>query len=305
MNSSSSLCSSASLSSSPFLSFPLFNTSQQQQNQWKEFTRLLSNQLYSRGFDLVKAFPAQRYNAKILSNISPLPTYKRNSTLAFVIANTKHLWSYFLRNLYNQSQMHHNPWNNNPLDLYTKQSVAESVNEVLGIIDQRDVKCDIRHAFEMEKSRFVAFQLLAHESGLAYYNRTCGLNVHEIAGPWIGLRSVVTLDLEGPSISDTTIPLENPYPEGDSLLKAKLFSILHQKNFTSSNKEKEKSTANGISRDWYQWVELRDLASGFMTEEAQIKWRYSEEQLEYHYTKNLSRLQEVVNMSKNDDKTHS
>ncbi|CAG8714022.1 3840_t:CDS:2 [Ambispora leptoticha] len=292
MNSPSS-CSFTSLSSNLSSYFPIFNTSQPQQIQWKEFTRLFSNRLYSRGFDLVKAFPAQRYNAKILSNISPLPSYKRNSTLAIVIANTKHLWPYFLQNLYEQSRMHIK-WDKNPLDFYTKHSVTESVNEVLSIIGRNDVKFDIRHTFDMEKSRFVAFQLLAHEAGLAYYNRSCCLNIHEIAGPWIGLRSVVTFDIEGPSISDTNIPLENPYPEGDSLLKAKLFTILHPKHYTSSSKERKKLTANDISRDWYQWVELRDLASGFMSEEARIKWRYSDDQIEYHYTKNLSKLQEIL-----------
>ncbi|CAG8757986.1 33931_t:CDS:2, partial [Racocetra persica] len=317
-----------------------------QQFQWEEITKKFSEILYPLGFDLVKAFPAQRYNSNIspASSLAPLPTYFRTSTLSIIVGNTKLFWPNFLkfytkfsntaikptrsksRSNYsiNSSSYDHDDdlerfKQSNPLDWYTIQSITSAVKQLISInISTRhsDIKYDIRYTFDSDEKKFVAFQRLAQDAGLAYYNRSCFLCVHKEFGPWFALRAVVTLDIEGPTDDSYLFPpLKNPYPEGDALLKLKMAKILGTENHNYHQSaslshsvkyepaETKTSLDNNIiqknfmnSRDnteWYEWVELRDIASGFMTKCNLEKYRYSEEQIEYHYTHNLKLLQDL------------
>ncbi|KAF0504793.1 hypothetical protein F8M41_019464 [Gigaspora margarita] len=319
------------------------------QIQWEEITKKISEILYPLGFDLVKAFPTQRYNSNVspASSLALLPTYFRTSTLSIIVGNTKHLWPIFLKYYQSVKNIKTKPINskcksrsniriisssydqnddlerfkqNNPLDWYTIQSITSTVKQAISINDDSikysDVKYDIRYTFDLDEKKFVAFQRLAQDAGLAYYNRSCFLCVHEEFGPWFGLRAVITFDIEGPPNESYLFPpLKNPYPKGDALLKLKITEILGTKNHNyhqlvtpthSSDSEfaeikpvfddddKKKKFMN--SRDnakWYEWVELRDIASGFMTKDNLEKYRYPEEQIKYHYTHNLKLLQEL------------
>ncbi|CAG8473843.1 955_t:CDS:2, partial [Dentiscutata erythropus] len=275
------------------------------QIQCEEITKKISEILYPLGFDLVKAFPAQRYNSNLspASSLAPLPTYFRTSTLSIIVGNTKHLWPIFLKFYANfQSVTKRKKSNNriisssydNPLDCYTIQSITSAVKQAISINNYStkysDVKYDIRYTFDLDEKKFVAFQRLAQDAGLAYYNKTCFLCVHEEFGPWFGLRAVITFDIEGPP-NDSFLfpPLKNPYPEGDALLKSKLAKILGTENHnyhqlttpTYSSKSEFTKIKSGLDDDddgkrkkfmnsfdnakWYEWVELRDFASGFMT----------------------------------------
>jgi len=59
-------------------------------------------------------------------------------------------------------------------------------------------------------------------------------------------------------------------------------------------------TKSEIKKEWYKFVELRDIASGFMDEELLEKYRYSKDQIEYHYINNIELLNKLVlNNNKN------
>ncbi|CAG8594800.1 5201_t:CDS:2, partial [Racocetra fulgida] len=172
---------------------------------------------------------------------------------------------------------------NNPLDWYTIQSITSAVKQLISINNistgHSDIKYDIRYTFDSDEKKFVAFQRLAQDA--------------------------VTLDIEGPTDDSYLFPpLKNPYPEGDALLKLKMTKILgteihnyHQPAETKTSLDNNIIQKNFMnSRDnteWYEWVELRDIASGFMTKYNLEKYRYSEEQIEYHYTHNLKLLQDL------------
>ncbi|CAG8512457.1 17597_t:CDS:2, partial [Cetraspora pellucida] len=314
---------------------------------WEEITKKFSEILYPLGFDLVKAFPAQRYNSNIspANSLAPLPTYFRTSTLSIIVGNTKLLWPNFLKfytkfsnittkatksksrsnhlinsSSYDQDDDLERFKQNNPLDWYTIQSITSAVKQLISrnniSIRYSDIKYDIRYTFDFDEKKFVAFQRLAQDAGLAYYNRTCFLCVHEEFGPWFALRAVVTFDIEGPP-NDSYLfpPLKNPYPEGDELLKLKMTKIFgtenhnyHQSATLSSHSSKYEPAKRKTGTDddiiknfmnsrgdaeWYEWVELRDIVSGFMTKYNLEKYRYTEKQIEYHYTHNLKLLQDL------------
>jgi len=94
-----------------------------------------------------------------------------------------------------------------------------------------DLSYDVRYTFDLDKKKFVAFQILAENASFAYYNRVCYLNVHKEYGPWIGLRAVITFDIEGPLNSSQLFPeLKNPFPEGDeNFWKEKYKKFMAQK----------------------------------------------------------------------------
>ncbi|CAJ0903008.1 320_t:CDS:2 [Entrophospora sp. SA101] len=280
------------------------------------------------GFDIVIPFPAQRYNLSIkqpspLSSSSssvtseqqrqlePLPTFGRSanddSTLSILIANTKHIWPIFVNKF---SLTDEKKIDKNPLDKYTKQSVEMAINETLSSFSHNSdveindkhtaVDYDVRYTFELEPKKFVAFQQLCQDSGFAYYNRVCFLNVHKEIGPWFGLRAVVTFNIDGPpNIPELFPELKNPYPEGDELLKNKLAEIFGSQNHSyhcrkpitsttvSATATTTTTTKQDIQKEWHKWVELRDMASEFMSEETLQKYRYSQDQMDYHYTNNI------------------
>jgi hypothetical protein len=280
-------------------------------------------------------FPFYRYNEK-LSAYVPLPTFSQtNSTLSILVGNTKHLWTEFLKYYSTEIFTHYTyeipPSSNhcassttysedndneeykkqNPLDYYTRISITKVIKEIILLKNLENLNYDIRYTFDLDKKKFVAFQILAENASLAYYNRVCYLNVHEVYGPWIGLRAVITFDIKGPLNSSQLFPeLKNPFPEGDENLERKIQEIYgtkehqyHQRPHNSSSKQDnpiitDENTSNTKSEEikerWHKFVELRDIASGFMDKELLEKYRYSKDQIEYHYTNNIEVLNKLV-----------
>ncbi|RGB31772.1 hypothetical protein C1646_670646 [Rhizophagus diaphanus] len=299
---------------------------------WEEITKLISARLYTLGFDSVKAFPAQRYNEK-LSTYSPLPTFSQtNSTLSILVGNTKHLWTEFLKyysteiftnytyeippssnhcassTTYSEDSDNEEYKKQNPLDYYTRISITKVIKEIILLKNLANLNYDIRYTFDLDKNKFVAFQILAENASFAYYNRICYLNVHKEFGPWIGLRAVITFDIEGPLNSSQLFPeLKNPFPEGDENLERKIQEIYgtkdhnyHQQDNLKITDENKSDTKSGeIKEQWHKFVELRDIASGFMDKELLEKYRYSKDQIEYHYTNNIELLNRIVLNNKN------
>ncbi|RIA88094.1 hypothetical protein C1645_739653 [Glomus cerebriforme] len=302
---------------------------------WEEITKLVSTKLYLLGFDLVKAFPAQRYNENLLT-YSPLPTFSQtNSTLSILVGNTKHLWPKFLKYYsteiftndhtyktsvssnhcassmsYSEDGDNEEYKKQNPLDYYTRISITTIIKEIIQLKNLSDLSYDVRYTFDLDKKKFVAFQILAENASLAYYNRVSYLNVHKKYGPWIGLRAVITFDIEGPLNSLQLFPqLKNPFPEGDKILERKIQEIFgtkdhhyHKQRRNSSSEQDNHMITEGstldmkleIKEEWHKFVELRDIASGFIDKELLEKYRYSKDQIEYHYTNNPELLNKLV-----------
>ncbi|CAJ0651827.1 5831_t:CDS:1, partial [Entrophospora sp. SA101] len=109
-----------------------------------------------------------------------------------------------------------------------------------------------------------------------------------------------TFNIDGPpNIPELFPELKNPYPEGDELLKNKLAEIFGSQNHSyhcrkpitsttvSATATTTTTTKQDIQKEWHKWVELRDMASEFMSEETLQKYRYSQDQMDYHYTNNI------------------
>jgi methylmalonic aciduria homocystinuria type C protein len=100
---------------------------------------------------------------------------------------------------------------------------------------------------------FLPFQRLAIATGLAAAAPT-GLVVHPVFGPWFALRAIVLVDAEPVARA----PIAKPCT-CDGSCEAARDSALH-------------------GGDWRAWLAVRDACS-------LREWRYSDEQIRYHYTK--------------------
>ncbi|RUS23193.1 hypothetical protein BC937DRAFT_90777 [Endogone sp. FLAS-F59071] len=251
--------------------------------QYQTIANTFKKSLFPLGFDLVYAFPIQRYNA-VVPPTYHLPTFGRNpdpstsasssTTLGILVANTKHLWPIFLRYLYTSAR----GWDSDsePLDDYVRSAVDRVARQVLHTATLFEVRYS-----DLAEKQVVAFQRLAHEIAGMYFNEKCYLNVHERFGAWVALRAVeyslitysttlhnfpsphtsVVIDHDGPPNDDALFPTPlNPYPSVDSLLEQQMVLLRAALPAFSG------SAKVGISHNWRAWVEMRDLASGFLGE---------------------------------------
>ncbi len=103
---------------------------------------------------------------------------------------------------------------------------------------------------------YVPIQKIAVESGLARLSRTY-LCIHPEFGPWIALRAVAVIDLPGPP---PNAPPVDRCEGCDVRCQAALDAALP-------------------TRDWRLWLAVRDACN------VGREWRYSEDQIAYHYLK--------------------
>eukprot|EP00761_Pharyngomonas_kirbyi_P014205 gb/GECH01014235.1/.p1 GENE.gb/GECH01014235.1/~~gb/GECH01014235.1/.p1 ORF type:complete len:251 (+),score=39.17 gb/GECH01014235.1/:1-753(+) len=236
----------------------------------------LRHGLRDQGYTILQPFSVRAYNAAVPSY--PLSDFGRTGDVqGILIGNTYQLWLPFKAALRGEHAALLNPaTTTNPLDMYTKTCITRCVQEAVP-----DIQHDIRFSFEsLESGRFVHMQKLAHESGLAFFDNTCFLCFHPVFGPWLALRAAVVFDAPvNPDI--LTRPIPHPAPESSSVLADKLERIL----------QGEDADQRRIRESWQQWVELRDLAASYVGH----AYRYSSEQIRYHYEPNVDFLRDCVN----------
>ena len=216
------------------------------------------------GFDIVHPFATNWYNEAIRGvtvgtgtrkfELATLPPQK----IGLLVGNSKNLWKPFLDYCSSSSSNHHLSEAQHPLDSYTYSTISELASIHLG---ENGVSLFFSH--EVSPSRLLALQRLAHVSGLSHYDPEIGLCIHPEYGVWHAFRAVIVLTPDVPSSSP---PCAVTFPCDERI------------------REEAKSYVNGISRketyDWQDWLVLRD-----MIQVGKSEWRYSENQILYHYTK--------------------
>eukprot|EP01098_Paradermamoeba_levis_P001094 TRINITY_DN11231_c0_g1_i1.p1 TRINITY_DN11231_c0_g1~~TRINITY_DN11231_c0_g1_i1.p1 ORF type:complete len:235 (-),score=27.86 TRINITY_DN11231_c0_g1_i1:157-861(-) len=207
-------------------------------------------QLAKSGLDIVHPFQVGWYNRQTPKH--PLPSFLRQNTLGILVGNTKAIWNPFINHLKTKKTLSFSP-----LDSFTESCVSSVLKEEEASL--QGVKVEVRYVWDMSPDRFVAFQHLAHHSGAAYFNKNAYLNIHQDYGAWIAWRACIVLDMDGPS-EERFVELANPCPEADSAILEKLQTALNDK-----------------TNDWRKWVEMRDTCP------IGKEYRYSEEQMIYHY----------------------
>ncbi len=208
--------------------------------------------------DLAQPLQVGWYNDAVESHLR-LPDFERPHSLAIVIGNSRALWSPLLAALRADPIL---LGDDHPVERYAMAVVAGAVSGV-GV----DVKVRWSHTLG---DGMVAMQRLADIAGLAYLS-PAHLSVHPTYGPWIALRAAVVLDIEGPTCAAPPAP--PPCDACDTACLPVLRGLMA-------------CPPDQVARR--DWVAVRDACP------TGRGYRYSEEQIDYHYCKDLAALRALA-----------
>lgn len=221
---------------------------------WERATDALASIVAVAGLDLAAPLDVARYNEAVDAAYR-VDTFGREHALGVVLGNTKALWPCLVEAMREDEALFASP---DPLDDY----VVRTVGDALAMLPYVTA---VWFAHEPPPRR-VAMQRLADLSALAPLSKTTHLNVHPTYGPWIGLRALVVIDVDGP---------RDP-PAREELCV----------DCASTCGAKVTRALNGGT--WRDWLAVREACP---TGQAH---RYEIEQIRYHYEKDRAALRRYV-----------
>eukprot|EP00898_Chlorokybus_atmophyticus_P007332 jgi/Chlat1/75/Chrsp1S03032 len=253
---------------------------------WQSITSSFTRSLAPAGLDLIAPSNLQWY-AKVVPEqlrISYDHGVNKGSSLAVIIGNSLSIWQPFIADLASNksSVTSSSPETSDipahPLNNYVARRVSRAVeqawvqfqkeNESM-ISAGRLASPDIYYSHETAPGRLVAIQRMAHAAGAAFLSDTCHLCIHPTFGPWFSLRAVAIFDVLGPEVQPP--PMASPL---SFELEQRLQQLVHE-----ASQQMQSSSIDGLG-DWRRWLAARDAIA------PAHPFRYSEDQLEYHYTVN-------------------
>jgi hypothetical protein len=187
-----------------------------------------------------------------------LPDFGRRA-LAAVVGNTKSIWPRIRAALEREPQRLSAP---HPFDRYVEESLNQACESV-------PVRVVIFWTHESQL-RVLLIQRIAQVVGLAALSPS-HFSIHPDYGPWVGLRAVAVFDVDGPSEPPPLLknpsehcsqPCMPPFQEAQSVAAQSFVPL-----------------AVAIKENWRRWARVRQVCPVAQAEQ------YSDEQLEYHYTK--------------------
>jgi methylmalonic aciduria homocystinuria type C protein len=196
-----------------------------------------------------------------------LPDLQRATALAVLIGNTRALWPCFVAALRQDATLRQA---DDPLDTYVTRHVHEALRPVRPA-------WQVRWSHETTPAP-VAMQRLAEAAGLASLAPS-HLSVHPVYGPWISLRAVVVIDVDGPPGPPPR--LRPPCDDCERQCMAAFERALAVAGPLTA-------THAALESHWRDWLAVRDACP------AGREHRFDEEQLRYHYTKDREILRRVA-----------
>jgi methylmalonic aciduria homocystinuria type C protein len=224
---------------------------------WKSAAGRVGERCREAGLDLVHPFCLAWYNANV-DGAERIDDLGRPDALALVVGNTRALWPRFVASLQRRAAL---TAADDPVDSYVVEAVTAALDGV-------DVRHQV-HFGHVTEPAAVPIQKLAVAAGLAHLSPS-HLSIHPEHGPWIALRALVVLDVEGPdgprpSAPDPCTPCDKPCVE----------ALERALELTGQS--------GAIEPRWEAWLAVRDACPQGRAS------RYSDDQVRYHYTK-LRRL---------------
>ena len=183
-----------------------------------------------------------------------LPDFGDPASLALVVGNTRQIWQPFVRAMRTNTDLMGDA---HPVERYAMTSLMDAVDLI-------KVPTQVRWAHDTGRG-MVAIQRMAHIAGLAFLS-PARLSVHREFGPWIALRAAVIVEVEGPNKRPL---VSSPCDACES----SCFPAFKEAQYSS---------------EWRLWLAVRDACPLGRAH------RYGEDQIDYHYGKNVRRLRRSI-----------
>jgi methylmalonic aciduria homocystinuria type C protein len=225
--------------------------------EWQELTERFALACAEAGLDLSTAFNVRKYNLQAFGN-ERLFDFERPDALGILVGNTRRLWPVFKRAFERDPGLRADA---NPVDRYVTEQLRKLASSTLG----RPFQLLFAHATAPKP---FPFQRLAEAVDFATVSPS-HLAVHPEHGPWIALRAVVLVDVEGPppSLQQLVSPCRG--------CSAPCVPALRRALEVTPPPLSEAAIAEHAA----DWIAIRDACPVGRAS------RYDDEQLAYHYTK--------------------
>lgn len=208
------------------------------------------------GLDLTHAFDVVAYNSQAAPS-AKLHDFGRAHALGVLVGNTRKLWPCFKAALAADASLRAQP---HPLDHY----VMAQLNR-LAQAWERPFQLIFSH---VTKPAAFPMQQLARAVGFAALSPS-HLSIHPLHGPWLALRAVLVVDVDGP-----TAPLSSLERPCDGCSAPCVPALQRALAATA-----EPLGSLSIARHAAEWIAVRDACP------VGTSSRYDTEQLRYHYEK--------------------
>lgn len=224
----------------------------------QDLLNTLKEKFLKHGMELFSFFRVEDYNRQVETK-HHLPQFEKS--FGILIGNTRTIWPLFQNHLkvfprWKESE--------NPFDEFIESSVSQC-------LDAFPLSHEIRFAHKPQPFH-IAFQKLAQIAGVAYLSQS-HLSIHPKWGPWFSLRAAIVM--------------EGSHELPPSSLENNPCSFCEQKCGTAFEKAytKMQSSSLPVEENWRDWLNVRDACP------LGREYRFSDQQVEYHYTKNKAMLE--------------
>ena len=226
-----------------------------------------ASRLSAAGLDICTTLQVGWYNSAVAGE-QRLPDFGQSVSLAVLVGNTREIWSPFLAWLTHDLQR---LALSNPLEVYVETVVEQAFGELA-------FPYHIRFSHRPEPHH-VAFQQLAEVAGLAWRS-PAHLSIHPRYGSWLALRAVVVIALPGPS---------GEAPGMEPVCADCATGCVPGLNKVLGTNAQAIPGKLDVAACWQDWLAIRDACP------VGRQYRYSDDQIRYHYIKDRSFLRSLVN----------
>ena len=234
----------------------------------------LQDRLKSQSFDVLHRFPSSVYNDFIQNSLSrdrlydKLPLELPGDGQSLLVGNTKSLWPHFIQRLKSDPNWLQRA---NPFDDWIEETLDKTVSDMFGPDGVANITILYGHRSYNDKQgnrKYVSLQTISHLTGFAALHKPSNLCIHDMYGPWIAFRAVITI------VGSETFQDEPVKP--------------CQEIIFSDSIELEIKNRVRDAKSWKDWSAIRSMIS--TTNPTWDRFKYSKDQLEYHYAKILPYL---------------
>lgn len=222
---------------------------------WESICEKLATAARASGFDLVQPFGVAHYNAAATPT-ERLEDFGQPNALGVLLGNTRQLWPAFTRAYAAEPEISEAA---QPLDTYAVSRLSAAVAGATSLRSQLVFS-------HVTAPRAFPIQRLAERVGLAALSPS-HLVIHPLYGPWLALRAVAVIDVEGPRAAP--LPPARPC----QTCSAPCMPALEHAVSVSGNH----LSSAAIAAHAAAWIAVRDACP------IGPAARYGENQLRYHY----------------------
>ena len=249
--------------------------------------RQLERDLYNEGFDIFHSFHPKWYNDSLKrDNLHQELMLLPETGRGYLIGNTKHLWPSFKAWYAMQP-----PCIQDPLDTYCREFIEKSLQKYYP-----PTAFKIFWESKRETDILVSMQRVASVSGFAYHDPITQLTVHSAYGTWHSYRAIVIIhdDDDDDEAQETETAPPTPVPRLLSKQEEECAREVMRRALQVSDTKNLCPQLHGGMEDpniasvCTAWIAMRDCI-----ERGRKEYRFDEDQLMYHYTKDVKFLRNI------------